>query len=818
MAQRNDFDDEILDHIEEHITNTEENIAESIQNNVLESLQDTAQGQEKGAMSLLRISTVLLAVVSFWATAQGMAEYVFAEAWQAYAASLAIQGILLGLNFYLPTFWRKINLNSQKKSSAGTEGFSGERRRTEKRKKKEQRLQNLPKQVGLIALTCVVLFCSSWFSFVFIVGQVYKTSWGVESRLLIQSTYRKELYNASDYVSAYEEVLRDTLNNQILDLYRQAKEIGKNEVKTDDIIIPTERETYTAEGFAAQTVMSAVLDALEAAQATDATQATKERAMEIIVEMRGNLEATVASLTEQVNSANEDATQANDNLQRAQARLNNAPSEVDTTQHIRAIDSALSILQRRQDRLQELQKQRDDNQRALDRIRFYEISLGLASSGSSNLITASLRMIQQELFKDNPDLTSLETQAASIFQQLQAASNTAENDGQTYMELLRDTNQFIDDLQKYRSLRTAGVQLDELIEGMRTNAEVLVSDDNSWKASWSERLDGLKSLIGSLPAYSSELYENNSPLLLEYDRAKSADALDGMIRLYLANHNAAQQGLIYLFNNPHPGLAWFSLVLAFFLDIAAFTTGLLIDIIDRYNSSSGQTAKLKTPQAAGKSDPKIQPQENEESIPQQDTDEEPPSHPAYEPDAFEITAATPRYIYLTGDYIVIDGETTYCGIEHGKEGEYPISGPLLKKGMYLLPPKASAEKSENFCKLQERKELRFLDAAQDGIYPDCKLKYEDGALSIMEQSKTEVPETEKQFVFLGNAELNIPVFLLVQMNEQADNKIAETLPIDSLNDIMLNIADLREWLSMAIIRLNKKGSRIAAIYLICDES
>ena len=51
---------------------------------------------------LLRICTVLLAAVSFWSTAQGMKEYTFAEGWQAYAASLGIQGLLLGLNFSLP--------------------------------------------------------------------------------------------------------------------------------------------------------------------------------------------------------------------------------------------------------------------------------------------------------------------------------------------------------------------------------------------------------------------------------------------------------------------------------------------------------------------------------------------------------------------------------------------------------------------------------------------------------------------------------------------------------------------------------------------
>ena len=107
---------------------------------------------------LLRLATVLLAIVSWWSTAQGMRDYVFSQAWQANLASFAIQSILLGLNFYLPTFWRWIH--------------------------------SLRGKICVLALSGVVLFCSSWFSYVFIVGTVYEKSWQTESRLLVQSVYR----------------------------------------------------------------------------------------------------------------------------------------------------------------------------------------------------------------------------------------------------------------------------------------------------------------------------------------------------------------------------------------------------------------------------------------------------------------------------------------------------------------------------------------------------------------------------------------------------------------------------------------------------
>lgn len=105
-------------------------------------LKPKAEDSQEMILTLLRLATVLLAIVSWWSTAQGMRDYVFSQAWQANLASFAIQSILLGLNFYLPTFWRWIH--------------------------------SLRGKICVLALSGVVLFCSSWFSYVFIVGTVYE--------------------------------------------------------------------------------------------------------------------------------------------------------------------------------------------------------------------------------------------------------------------------------------------------------------------------------------------------------------------------------------------------------------------------------------------------------------------------------------------------------------------------------------------------------------------------------------------------------------------------------------------------------------------
>ena len=130
-------------------------------------LKPKATNSQEIILMLLRLATVLLAIVSWWSTAQGMRDYVFSQAWQANLASFAIQSILLGLTL------------SCRPSGAGYIVCAENLRAGAQRR-------------GLVLLL-VVQLC-------FIVGTVYEKSWQTESRLLVQSVYRNELYKADEFV------------------------------------------------------------------------------------------------------------------------------------------------------------------------------------------------------------------------------------------------------------------------------------------------------------------------------------------------------------------------------------------------------------------------------------------------------------------------------------------------------------------------------------------------------------------------------------------------------------------------------------------
>ena len=176
-----------------------------------------------------------------------MRDYVFSQAWQANLASFAIQSILLGLNFYLPTFWRWIH--------------------------------SLRGKICVLALSGVVLFCSSWFSYVFIVGTVYEKSWQTESRLLVQSVYRNELYKADEFVQISSDALRETLGDEVAALYTASKTADTETTQNPSgLDLTADKASYADNAdFAANSEIASAIQAMQTATQEGASPACANR-------------------------------------------------------------------------------------------------------------------------------------------------------------------------------------------------------------------------------------------------------------------------------------------------------------------------------------------------------------------------------------------------------------------------------------------------------------------------------------------------------------------------------------------------------------
>ena len=485
-------------------------------------------------LTLLRLATVLLAIVSWWSTAQGMQDYVFSQTWQANLASFAIQSILLGLNFYLPTFWRWIH--------------------------------SLRGKTCVLALSGVVLFCSSWFSYVFIVGTVYEKSWQTESYLLVQPVYRNELYKTDEFVQIGSAALRETLSDEVAALYAAGKTVdtGTTQNPSGLDLQPTRQATPTRRTLRQKMKLLRQSNRCRPPRRREHPRRARTgcRGADTAYRTGGNPHRTADTAGKPdagcLDGSSRCAEQRSQRLARNTAALQNAYS------------SAASRLSNLQDTMNQQQQNLQDHQQAQGILQRYAGVLGIAENAASVQTGQALRSIQSALLQTDVDTDAIEQQARAVFEQLQAAQDSgADADFQT---LLNDMDSFIRKVQDYAVLKASGDALKNQINSMAADR---AQDTENWEPLWTEKLELLKATISGLPVSDSGQ---------EYDRADALDQLDDAQRLYISEHNPVDQALIYL-GSPYCQLAIFSLVLAFFLDIAAFITGLVIDVADRRKMS-----------------------------------------------------------------------------------------------------------------------------------------------------------------------------------------------------------------------------------------
>ena len=499
-------------------------------------LKPKAEDSQEMILTLLRLATVLLAIVSWWSTAQGMRDYVFSQAWQANLASFAIQSILLGLNFYLPTFWRWIH--------------------------------SLRGKICVLALSGVVLFCSSWFSYVFIVGTVYEKSWQTESRLLVQSVYRNELYKADEFVQISSDALRETLGDEVAALYTASKTADTETTQNPSgLDLTADKASYADNAdFAANSEIASAIQAMQTATQEGTSSGVREQAAAALTQLTKQVETRIEQLTQQISQAQDALTAATDAQTSAASALRYAPYGSNTNALQSAYNSAASRLSNLQDTVNQQQQDLQDYQQAQGILQRYAGVLGIAGNAASVQTGQALRSIQSALLQTDVDTEAIEQQARTVFEQLQAAQDSGSD--ADFQTLLNDMDSFIRKVQDYAVLKSSGDALQNQIDSMTADT---AQDTENWEPLWTEKIERLKATISGLPVNDSRQ---------EYDRADALDKLDDAQRLYISEHNPVDQALIYL-GSPYWQLAAFSLVLAFFLDIAAFITGLVIDVADR---------------------------------------------------------------------------------------------------------------------------------------------------------------------------------------------------------------------------------------------
>lgn len=384
-------------------------------------IKNYVASESKSSTRLLRLGVVLLSIVSFFTTANGMLKYIFVDNQAiAYASSAAIQGILLALSMNLPGYlkrtWKKTTV--EHRESIPWFCFSEYLKKLWSNKKNRHIWSKIC-CVLIVLLTIVTIFSSSWFSYVFIAETLHNDSWGTDSELLVQQAYRSQLYSARDYAHAYRLYLEESVGEKILLIEQQAASLSESGVDTDAINWASERENYGT--GVVGSYMIPVINTMEAALEEGAPQESKDLAITALNDAQTNISNQLENIRRNIDLLNSNITQYANQITTLNTRIANAVEGVDTTSMVNTVNRLTRLIDSTTERQANLQNEDMMLSTALSRLPTYESALGLNNSTSPVAIRSNLIQLQAEFFQQDPDEAVMLKIATELFEDLRSA-------------------------------------------------------------------------------------------------------------------------------------------------------------------------------------------------------------------------------------------------------------------------------------------------------------------------------------------------------------------------------------------------------------
>lgn len=743
----------------------------------IENTAKTVGAGEKSGSQLLQFAVICLAIASFFTTAQGMRSYIFnGEPTIAYMTSGAIQGILLALSMNLPRFMRRI---WNEKSNVFIKAII---------------------EIVLLILTGISLFCSSWFSYVYIAETVHKGSWDTDSELLVQQIYRNELYDASDYSKAYRTYLEAELGQEILNLQSLANQLP-TQASDFNMDWESEQQQYASDNTVASSYMTTAINQLKLAFETAPSQENRDLAEQAVTEAQKNIEVALKNEQTRLGDVRKDLSTYNDQISNLNQQIRNATTQAEITslqETLRSYQETQSTTAAQQ---QTIQQEISALQNAQGRLNVYAVNLGLSNSTSSISIKRNLLEMQTELFKDDPDVDSLRNLATETFSNLRnAESLSAGSEGEnslSYNDLLTRMNTLVLNLNDYASIKSIETTLNDLTNGLQR--ATTSTSNTKWKSVWQTRIENLKAQISALPTFVtssadvSEITESQQRILTGFDRTESCANLDNATRRYINDHNALEQGTIYL-TSPYKGLALFALVLAFFLDLSGFVFG-VVDLGAKENkndsgiSGNNDRETIDVPKIFKSMKEKVG--ENESQ--------------------WSIRPTANSYKVVTGNFRCEDGVYYYGVFENGIHKEWEVvDDHAYREGIYLVDNVAArkgvalSEKHQDVIFSNQG----FEKMPQDGVYLNGTLSYHEGSLLFEAEvggKSHKSTESSASPYYIANVEEYVPVHCYAPKRGE------------NITQPAIDLAKFPMKVRVAVLALNPDCTRIVAMYLILRE-
>lgn len=497
------------------------------------SKKKTKISMDKQGVKVIKVAAFCFAIVSWFATAKGLKSYVFERDWQAYLISFAIQSILFVFNLQLPAYFVKIG-----------------NRVPDSQKKK--RKNNTYKWVGMQRIIAgfysIVILASSLFSYVFIVNFVYKDTRYKDSNIILDSNYRKYLYQTEEFIIEDTKAMQIVVNEKVSELRKNIPEKSNTRSDSNTSIVNAQNNLEAKE---------AICQSAEAARNNAKNNYDK-------ILKRGAASSKINEAFQTYGEAEKQYQAALDELAVAKTTLNNTKQEVENNEidkivqtissQILSTDPEMSVLNDSITRLNELVTENSD-----------------ALNADSNKYL--------EIVKNTQELR-LAIEKYNDLRILQGNQNLQETD-----TLLPDSSSDIDSVKELKEKL-----LSEKVVAPDAESKDAIAE---WEDTWNLRWTALDRIVKSTPRISDadiETLESSKSvvdieILKKYDAQDISDNIDDLMRSNSSGINLLERAFNLLIGE-YPALAWFSLALAVFLDSSSLLAGLFIYLISNQQQSA----------------------------------------------------------------------------------------------------------------------------------------------------------------------------------------------------------------------------------------
>lgn len=482
----------------------------------------------KQEIEIIQIAAFSFAILSWLATAQGMHQYVFQEYyWQALLVSFGIQSILFVFNLRLPYYFHKIGEKTAQREKRRY--HFGEKRGMEKNTYKWTAFQKLT-----AVFYAIVLFSSSFFSFVYITNLVYRDTQYVDAHAVLTRNYNRYLRELDEYSSEYSKVCQLSISTTVSDLQEliPASDNGQRTLEELQAELSSAEEEH-GKKVAEQNTAKETYNMAKAMYETPMTERWRDAAV-----YRAEYNAVKDAIQKQ-KDAQDAVSLAGKAVEDAENALKNYKPSADTVVHEILLES-LKIPMDQENLNEQVNHLKD-----------------LLLQDDQKKIAAS----------DFSDIVARTHELSILVNNYQTLTRLQYADGES---------NDITDLQE--TLLSADIPIPV------PSSEEFETQKAAWISFWKERFTALEKLVNAAPDISPstirELDEANSiintSVLLQFDVKKAADEISRISRSNLENINAIERAVGLLFHSPFPALAIFSALFALFLDLASLLAGLFI--------------------------------------------------------------------------------------------------------------------------------------------------------------------------------------------------------------------------------------------------